>query len=41
MTGEVWQIGEVKISRLVEIEATGGTTRTIPDATRERITEID
>ena len=41
MTGEVWQIGEVKISRLVEIEATGGMTRIIPDATRERIAEID
>ena len=41
MTGEVWQIGEVKISRLVEIEATGGMTRIIPDATRERITEIE
>ncbi|NKC10999.1 MAG: MBL fold metallo-hydrolase [Gammaproteobacteria bacterium] len=41
MTGEVWQIGEVKISRIVEIEATGGMTRIIPDATREKLREIE
>ncbi|MEM7404428.1 MAG: MBL fold metallo-hydrolase [Pseudomonadota bacterium] len=40
MTGEVWQIGDVKISRVVEIEATGGMSRIIPDATRERVAEI-
>jgi glyoxylase-like metal-dependent hydrolase (beta-lactamase superfamily II) len=37
MVGEVWRIGDVKISRIVEIEATGGMTRIIPDATRERV----
>ena len=40
MVGEVWRIGNVKISRIVEIEATGGMSRIIPDATRERIREI-
>lgn len=40
MTGEVWQVGEVKITRIVEIEATGGMSRIIPDATRERVREI-
>jgi len=37
MVGEVWQVGDVRISRIVEIEATGGMTRIIPDATRERV----
>ncbi len=40
MVGEVWRIGDVKISRIVEIEATGGMTRIIPDATRERVMGI-
>lgn len=40
MVGEVWRIGDVKISRIVEIEATGGMTRIIPDATRERVVGI-
>ncbi len=40
MTGEVWKIGAVRISRIVEIEATGGMTRIIPDASRERVLEI-
>ncbi|MCH9672178.1 MAG: MBL fold metallo-hydrolase [Gammaproteobacteria bacterium] len=40
MAGEVWQVGDVKISRVVEIEATGGMSRIIPDATRERVQEI-
>ena len=40
MVGEVWRIGDVKISRVVEIEATGGMTRIIPDATRERVMGI-
>jgi glyoxylase-like metal-dependent hydrolase (beta-lactamase superfamily II) len=40
MVGEVWQIGKVKITRIVEIEATGGMSRIIPDATRDKIREI-
>jgi len=40
MVGEVWRIGAVKITRVVEIEATGGMSRIIPDATRDRIREI-
>jgi hypothetical protein len=40
VVGEVWRIGDVKISRVVEIEATGGMTRIIPDATRERVMGI-
>lgn len=40
MVGEVWRIGDVKISRIVEIEATGGMTRIIPGATRERVMGI-
>jgi len=40
MVGEVWRIGDVKISRIVEIEATGGMSRIIPDATRDRVREI-
>ena len=41
MTGEVWQIGKVKITRVVEIEATGGMSRIIPDAEREALRGID
>jgi glyoxylase-like metal-dependent hydrolase (beta-lactamase superfamily II) len=40
MVGEVWQIGKVKITRIVEIEATGGMSRIIPDATRDKIQDI-
>ena len=29
MVGEVWQIGDVKVTRVVEIEATGGMSRII------------
>ena len=32
---EVWQIGNVKVSRVVEMELTGGTRFILPDATRE------
>ena len=39
--GEVWQIGDVKITRVVEIEATGGMSRIIPDAKRELVREIE
>lgn len=41
MVGEVWQIGDVKVTRVVEIEATGGMSRIIPDAKRELVREID
>ena len=30
-----WRIGEVTVTRVVEIEATGGMSRIIPEATRE------
>ena len=32
---EVWQIGRVKISRVVEMEVTGGSRFILPDATRD------
>ena len=35
-----WQIGDVTVTRVVEIEATGGMSRVIPDAKRERLEEI-
>jgi len=35
-----WQIGDVTVTRVVEIEATGGMSRVIPDAKRERLKEI-
>ena len=41
MTGEVWKVGDVEIRRVVEIEATGGMSRIIPEATRERLQAID
>ena len=34
---EVWQVGRVKITRVVEIEVTGGTRFILPDATREAV----
>jgi len=40
MVGEVWRVGDVKISRILEIEATGGMTRIIPNATRDRVMGI-
>lgn len=40
MVGEVWRIGDVTITRVVEIEATGGMSRIIPDAKRELVREI-
>ena len=40
MVGEVWKIGDVTVTRVVEIEATGGMTRIIPDAKRELVREI-
>ena len=35
-----WRIGDVTVTRVVEIEATGGMSRIIPDAKRERLKEI-
>ena len=32
---EVWQVGSVKISRVVEMEVTGGSRFILPDATRD------
>ena len=32
---EVWQIGDVRITRVVEMEVTGGTRFILPDATRD------
>ena len=36
-----WQIGAVKISRVVELEVAGGTKFILPDATPEACREID
>ena len=33
---EVWQVGDIKITRVVELEVTGGSRFILPDATRER-----
>ncbi|MEK9724284.1 MAG: MBL fold metallo-hydrolase, partial [Rhodospirillaceae bacterium] len=40
MTGEQWRIGDITVTRVVEIEMAGGLSRFLPDATRERIREI-
>jgi glyoxylase-like metal-dependent hydrolase (beta-lactamase superfamily II) len=40
MAGERWKIGDVTITRIVEIEATGGMSRILPDATREEVKKI-
>ena len=32
---EVWQVGSVRVSRVVELEVTGGTRFILPDATRD------
>ena len=32
---EVWQVGDVRVSRVVELEITGGTRFILPDATRD------
>ncbi len=36
-----WLVGDVKISRVVELEAAGGTRFLLPDATREAVLPID
>ncbi len=38
--GGRWRIGDVTVTRIVEIEATGGMSRIIPQATREAVREI-
>ncbi|MFN3238894.1 MAG: hypothetical protein ACE37D_17790, partial [Pseudomonadales bacterium] len=35
-----WQVGDVKITRIVELEATGGSRFILPDATPEAVREI-
>jgi glyoxylase-like metal-dependent hydrolase (beta-lactamase superfamily II) len=40
MAANRWRIGDVTITRIVEIEATGGMSRILPDATREEIKRI-
>jgi len=37
----VWKIGDVTITRIVELEVTGGTRFILPDATREAVRGID
>ncbi len=37
----IWTIGDVKITRVVELEMTGGTRFILPDATPEKCREID
>ena len=32
---EVWHVGRIKVSRIVELEISGGTRFVLPDATRE------
>ncbi len=36
-----WQVGDVKITRVVELEAAGGTRFLLPDATREAVLPIE
>ena len=36
-----WQIGGVKITRIVEMESTGGSRFILPDATRDACKPID
>ena len=36
-----WQIGDVRITKIVELEATGGSRFVLPDATREAVRDID
>ncbi|MDP6344203.1 MAG: MBL fold metallo-hydrolase [Alphaproteobacteria bacterium] len=40
MAANRWRIGDVTISRVVEIEATGGMSRILPDARREELRKI-
>lgn len=38
---EVWQVGDFKITRVVEMEVTGGTRFILPDATRDACLPIE
>ena len=38
---EVWQVGDIKITRVVEMEVTGGSRFILPTATRDACLEID
>ena len=38
---EVWQIGDIKVTRVVEMEVTGGSRFILPTATRDACLEID
>ncbi len=39
-TANQWQVGSVKVTRVVELEATGGSCFILPDATPEACREI-
>lgn len=41
MAENQWQIGKVRVTRIVEIEATGGSRFILPDATREACLPIE
>ena len=36
-----WQIGDVKVTRVIELQVSGGSKFILPDATREAVREID
>ncbi len=38
---EIWHIGDIKVTRVVEMEVTGGSRFILPTATREACVEID
>ncbi|MAI98516.1 MAG: MBL fold metallo-hydrolase, partial [Nisaea sp.] len=40
MTANQWQIGKIKITRVIEIEAFGGMRRILPDADYEAVKAI-
>ena len=40
MAGEKWKIGEITVTRIIEIEMSGGLNRFLPDATLEAVSEI-
>ena len=37
---QTWQIGEIKVTRVVEMEMAGGTRFILPDATREAVADL-
>ena len=38
---EVWRVGDIKISRVVELEVTGGSRFILPDATRDQCLPLE